>query len=210
MHGGVAQASPEFLGGSGERGASGNHGPEFPAEAAVNGAEAPPAAEEMFAFGRFEIALKFFEFATGCEVALDLILERFDEARNGDEHGYALVVNRADYFGGVECIEKHGCAAQNLGEENSEKLAEYVAERKEVEKSQRMKEAFPAAVTIDFFFEGFEVGEQVAVGEDDAARFGGGAGGEDDFDWIGALDGRGGKFRRLLSVRARDAGFRVR
>ena len=111
-------------------------------------------------------------------------------------------MNRADYFGGVERIEKHGCAAENLGQENSEKLAEYVAERKEVEKAQRMKEAFPAAVTIDFFFEGFEVGEQVAVGEDDAARFGRGAGGEDDFDWIGALDRRGGKFRRrFLCVR---------
>ena len=201
LHGGVAEASPEFLGGSGERGASGNYGPEFPAEAAVNGAEAPPAAEEMFAFGRFEIALKFFESAAGREIALDLILERFDEARHGDEDGHALVVNRADYFGGVERVEKHGCAAQNLREENSEKLAKYVAERKEVEKAQRVKEAFPTAVTIDFFFEGFEVGEQVAVGEDDAARFGGGAGGEDDFDGIGALDGRGGKFgRRFLCV----------
>ena len=44
LHGGVAEASPEFFGGSGERGASGNYGPEFPAEAAVNCAEAPPAA----------------------------------------------------------------------------------------------------------------------------------------------------------------------
>ena len=196
MHGGVAEASPEFLGGSGERGASGNYGPEFPAEAAVNRAEAPPAAEEMFAFGRFEIALEFFELAAGGEIALDLILERFDEARDGDEHGDTLVVNRADYFRGVERIEEHGCAAENLGEENSEKLAEDVAERKEVEKAQGMKEAFPAAVAVDFFFEGFEVGEQVAVGDDDAAGFGGGAGGEDDFYGIGALNRRGGKFRR--------------
>ena len=96
------------------------------------------------------------------------------------------------------------------GEENSEKLAEHVAERKEVEKSQRMKEAFPAAVAIDFFFEGFEIGEQVAVGEDDAAGFGRGAGGEDNFDGIGALNRRGGKFGSALPVRARDAGFRAR
>ena len=86
------------------------------------------------------------------------------------------------------------------GRKNSEKLAEYVAERKKVEKAQRMKEAFPAAVAIDFFFESFEVGEQVAVGEHDAAGFGGGAGGEDDFDGIGALDGRGGKFVDTLAV----------
>src|SRR5579862_49938 len=193
LHGGVAKASPEFLGGSGERGASGNYRPEFPAEAAVNYAKAPPAAEEMFAFGRFEIALKVFEFAAGCEIALDLILERFDEARDSDEHRYTLVVNRADHFRGVERVEEHRCAAQNLREENSEKLAEHVAERKEIEKAQRMKEAFPAAIAVDFFFEGFEVGEQVAVGEDDAAGLGRGAGGEDDFDRIGALNRRGGK-----------------
>ena len=206
LHGGVAEASPEFFGGSGERGASGNYGPEFPAEAAMNGAEAPPAAEEMFAFGRFEIALKFFEVAAGREIALDLILERFNEARDGDEHGHALAVNRADYFCRVKRIQEHGCAAQNLGEENSEKLAEDVAEGKEIEKPQRVKEAFPAAVAIDFFFEGFEVGEQVAVGEDDAAWFGGGAGGEDDFDGIGALDGRGGKFSRcFVCVRGTQA-----
>src|ERR1700758_24849 len=136
LHRGVAKASPEFLGGGGERGASGNYGPKFPAETAVNCAEAPPAAEEMFAFACFEIALKFFEISAGSEIALDLILERFDEARDGDEHGHALVVNRADYFGGVERVQKDGCAAQNLRQENSEKLAEHVTERKEVEKSQ--------------------------------------------------------------------------
>ena len=38
----------------------------------------------MFAFGRFEIALEFFEFAAGREIVLDLILERFDEAWDGD------------------------------------------------------------------------------------------------------------------------------
>ena len=71
----------------------------------------------MFAFGRFEITLEFFELAAGGEVALDLILERFDEARDGDEDRDALVVNRADYFGGIERIEEHRCAAQNLREE---------------------------------------------------------------------------------------------
>ena len=56
-----------------------------------------------------------------------------------------------------------------------------------------MEETFPATVTVDFFFEGFEVGEQVAVGDDDTARFGRGAGGEDNFYRIGALNRRGGK-----------------
>jgi len=207
LHCCVAEASPEFFGSNGERGASGNHGPEFPAEAAVNRAETPPAAEEMFTLGRFEIALKFFEIAAGREVALDLILERFDEARDGDEHGHALAVNRADYFRGVERIEEHGCAAQNLRKKNSEKLAEDVAERKEVEKAQGVKEAFPAAVTVDFSFECFEVGEEVAVGEDDAAGFGRGAGGEDNFDGIGALNWRGGKFRRRFLCLGGTKGF---
>ena len=121
---------------------------------------------------------------------VELVLERFYQARHSDEHGYALLVYCADHLGGIERVQKHGRTAQNLREKNSEKLAEYMAEWKKIEKSQWMKEAFPAAIAVDFFFEGFEDGEQVAVVEDDAARFRRGAGGEDDLYEIGSSNWR--------------------
>ncbi len=53
---------------------------------------------------------------------------------------------------------------------------------KQVKEPQRMDKSFVAAVSLDFFLDGLEIGEQVSVGEHDAARLGGGAGGEYDFD----------------------------
>ena len=51
---GVADALEEFFRGGGERGAAGDEGPEFPAEAAVNAAEEPGAAEEFPTVGGSE------------------------------------------------------------------------------------------------------------------------------------------------------------
>jgi len=48
-----------------------------------------------------------------------------------------------------------------------------MAERQQIQKSQRMKEALVAPVAVDFFFERFEVGEQVGVADHHAFRGGG-------------------------------------
>ena len=97
-------------------------------------------------------------------------------------------MNRANHFAGIQRVQEHRCGAKNLREENSEKLAEDVAQRQEIEKAQRMKDAFVAAVAREFFFDRSKIREKIAVREDDAARLRRGAGREDDFDWVGAPD----------------------
>ena len=80
----VPEAPPELFHFSRERGAAGNHRPEFPAEAPVNRAKAPPAAEKMLLIGGLQIALKFLKPAPRREIALDLIAHGFNEPRHGD------------------------------------------------------------------------------------------------------------------------------
>ena len=63
---------------------------------------------------RAEIALKFFGPPARSEVALDLIAQRFDQSRHGDQHGHALVSNRAHHFGGIQRVEKNRRGAENL------------------------------------------------------------------------------------------------
>ena len=56
---GKAQSSPKFLGSAIERRATGDEGPEFPSELAMDAAENPPAAQEMLAFSGSEGVAKF-------------------------------------------------------------------------------------------------------------------------------------------------------
>ena len=55
---GEAEASPEFFAFAVEGGAAGDEGPEFPSELAVNAAEDPPAAQEVFALSGGECLLE--------------------------------------------------------------------------------------------------------------------------------------------------------
>ena len=51
-----------------------------------------------------------------------------------------------------------------------------------------MHEALIFQIALDLLFQRGNVGQHVAVGDDDAFRFGGGAGGEDDFEGVFAAD----------------------
>src|SRR5580658_6141510 len=202
----VTEPRPELFGCGGERGAAGNHRPEFPPETPANLSEAPPPLQEMFAIGRLVIAPKFLELPARREIAFDLVAQRFNQARHRDEHGDTLVVNRPNHFSGIESVDKNRGPAENLRQEHSQQLAEDVTQRQKVEKAERVKEPLVAPVAIDFSFEGFEVREKVPVSENNAARFCGGSRGEDDFDRVaargrsGAESFRGGARRERAEV----------
>src|SRR4029077_15509869 len=98
----------------------------------------------MLALGLVEIAVKFFELSRGSKITLDLVLQRFNQARHADEHRHAFVVNRTYDLRRIERVQRHRRAAENLRQENSQKLAEHMAERQQIQKSQRMKEALIA------------------------------------------------------------------
>ena len=56
-----------------------------------------------------------------------------------------------------------------------------MAERKQVEETERMNEPLVAKILLDFLFESLDICQDVSVRDDNAARFRGRAGSEDDF-----------------------------
>src|SRR5262249_50658992 len=70
-----AESTPELFGVFIERGAAGDHRPEFPAELVVHATEAPPAPPEVLAFGLLELCLKPFLASRRFEVADDLLFK---------------------------------------------------------------------------------------------------------------------------------------
>ena len=75
------------------------------------------------------------------EIAFDFLLQRIDEARNGDEHGDALAVDGGHDLGRIERIFKDDSRAQKRRQKNSEELSEDVAQREKIQKAYGMKPA---------------------------------------------------------------------
>src|ERR1035441_7684380 len=82
---GISQAMPEFFSLAIEGGAAADHGPEFPSELAADVAEGPPASQKMLALGGIEARGKILAGASGLEIAFDLLLQRLDQDRTGDQ-----------------------------------------------------------------------------------------------------------------------------
>ena len=119
--------------------------------------------------------------------------ERIEHAGDGDEGGGAFAFDRAGDFGGIGGVFEDDCGAEQWWNEESHELAEDVAERDERDETERVKPLFVLAVRVDAALERLEIGEEVSVGEDDTARFPGGAGGEEDLRDVVAGDGFVGK-----------------
>ena len=100
--------------------------------------------------------------------------------RDGDERGGAFALHGAQDFGGIcRRLEDDSGAEQRRNEDRYE-LSKDVAEWNERDETERVKPALVFAIRIDAAFKRLEIGEEVAVREDDAARLGGGAGGEEN------------------------------
>ena len=184
---------PEFFGLTIEGGATADDGPELPSELAAQVSESPPAVQKVLALGGGVTGGKALTGAGIFQIAFDLLLQRLDHARDGYQHRDALPANRPHDFGGVECVFENDGAAQQRGKKNSEELAEDVAQRQQVQKPNWMHEPLVLQIFSDFGFDRDEVADHVGVGEHDSLGLGRGAGGEDDFEWVGGLNLRGTK-----------------
>jgi hypothetical protein len=129
LNDGVTEAAPEFLRFGRQRSASRDQCPEFLTKARVNAAETPPAPQEFLAIRALEIAAKFPHLALGLQISLELVAQRFDQSWHGNEDRDTLAANRSGDVAGAQRIEKDRCAAENLRDEDSEHLAEDVAQR---------------------------------------------------------------------------------
>src|ERR1700719_4368484 len=96
--------------------------------------------------------------------------QRFDKSRDCDQNRDTLLTNHIDQAGRLEGIDKDYRPRQERRYEYSQHLAEDVAQRKEVQKSQRMKDSLIAEVFLNLTPNRLDVGKDVAVRNHDAAR----------------------------------------
>src|SRR6185312_9269996 len=195
LNDGVPETCPKRLRFGGQRGASRHHGEKSPAEAAADRAKAPPPAKKMDVSGSIEGVPKFFQFAAGLKIALDLAAQRLDQTGHCNESHDVLTANFTDHLCGVQRVHEVDRCAEYLRKKNSKKLAKDVAQRKQIEYADRMEETFIAAVMFEFGCNRRNVGENISVRKHNAARFGCRAGREDNLHGIVLSGG----YRREIS-----------
>jgi hypothetical protein len=133
----------------------------------MNVSEGPPVSQKVTAFGSGELSVgesfvvreflaECFEYAWDCYDDVDLLL-----LDDGDDLRW-LVRFAEVHFG-----------ANQLGNKDGHHLSEDVAQWQQAEEAQWMYESFPACVFAEFFFDGSDVREQVAMCETDAFGLGG-------------------------------------
>ena len=86
-------------------------------------------------------------------------------------------------------IFEDDCRAEQRRDEQGHELAEDVAERNQRDEAQRMKPLLVFAIGIDAAFERLEIRQEIAVGQNDAARLAGRAGREENLREVISRDG---------------------
>ena len=126
-------------------------------------------------------------------VRVDLPLDRrtqsVEHARNGDKGGGALAFEGTENFRGLLGVLEDNRGADERGHEERHELAEDMAQRNDRNEAQRMKPALVFTILGDALFQWFEIREEIAVGQNNAPRLAGGAGGEEDLRDMAARDG---------------------
>src|SRR5262249_51679514 len=149
----------------------------------MNFAEAPPAPEKFFIFGSGKSRTHLIG-----ELALDPLLQRFDYSRHRHEHGDSFPLDGGNHFARVQAVLKNHCSPDQRRNEHGHELAEDVAQRKQIEKTYGMKNAFVFEVLGNLALDWIQAGQQVAMREHHTARFGRGARGKDDLSSVVAAE----------------------
>src|SRR5580698_4842892 len=163
----------------------------------MNAPEPPPAPQKMLLFRALVAFVESLRTAVMLHLAQDFALQRFDESRNRNEHGNALVANHVNQVGRLQRIAEDQGARQKRRNEYSQHLAEHVAQRKQIQETQRMKKSLVAKIFLDLTLDRFDIGKHVAVRDHHAARLGRGARSEDDLQRIWARESRRRVGRRI-------------
>ena len=96
---------------------------------------------------------------------------------------------RAENFRRLLGIFEDDRGAEERRHEERHELAEDVAQRNDGDEAQRVKPALVFSVLGDALFQWFEIREEIAVGQDNATRLAGGAGGEENLRDMAAGNG---------------------
>src|SRR5437764_13840487 len=109
-----------------------------------------------------------------------MFAQDFQNLRDRNQDGDAARVDLADDLFRTVARHEDDDAREHGRDEGGHGLAEHMAEREKVQETDGEKGAAVFEIFLDFALHRDDVGDDVAVGDDDAFGLGGGAGGEDD------------------------------
>ena len=102
------------------------------------------------------------------EIALDLFLQRLQHARHRDQNRNPLASNGADDLAWFQAVLKNYRPAHELRKKNPQKLPEDVAQRQQVQKANRVDEAFVLEILLNLRLQRCHVRENIAMRDDNA------------------------------------------
>src|SRR5713101_8917825 len=148
----------------------------------------PPSLQDVLVLSREQFPIERFAFASSLVVAFDLVAESVEHPRHADDHRYAMLLNSINDLRRIQRALKEHLAGEYLRHEDTHELPEYVTERKQVQKSYWVNNAFVFEVLLNLRFERVDVGEHVSMGEAHAFRLGGSARSENDLGKVAVDD----------------------
>src|SRR5258708_11655800 len=174
----------------------------------MDAAEAPGAAEEWLGFGCGTVFVEPNAPAARVDCPFECGTQKIEHARHGNQKCRALAFDGAQNFTGIGGIFENYRGAEERRNEKGHELSEDVAERHQRDEAERMKRALVFQVGLRAAFDGFEVGEKISVRENDTARLGCGAGGEEDLrDVLAGARGAGeGVLKRPEGLKGESVG----
>src|SRR5262249_43036424 len=138
---------------------------------------------------------KFFMFGSGKsrthligKLAFDPLLQRFDYSRHRHQHGYSLALDGGNHFARVQAVLKDHCSPDQRRNEHGHELSEDVAQRKQIEETDGMENAFVFEVLGNLALDWIQTGQQVAMREHYTARFSRGPGGKNNLGSVVAAE----------------------
>src|ERR1700733_5069999 len=158
-----SEPPPKFFALRIERSPSRDERPEVPTKLLMNPAEDDPPAQKMFTLCSDEFLLESCPLSAVFQVALDLLLQRLQDSRNAHQHRYPLTLDRIQDFRGLQFVLKDHSSTHQRRQEHPKKLAEDVAERKQIQKPYGMNEAFVLQILLHLAFERRDVRQHITV-----------------------------------------------
>ena len=177
-----SQSRPEFFELRIERRRPHHEAPELPSEQPVHSAIPPPAHQPVRLIR-----------ARAPRLGRDLqniLPHRFQNSRHRNQHRNAPLANLPGDLPRIVAVDEHGHARQHRRNERRHRLPEHVTQRKQIQEPDRRERPHVLEIFADLALDRHDVGQDVAMRDDDALRLGGRARGEQDFGDIVARDRR--------------------
>src|SRR6185369_4348748 len=131
-----------------------------------------PSSQEMLAFSRGQFSVEKVTLTSRFIVTFDFVAQCFKYSRHSYNHRYAVLFYSINDLRRIQRVLKEYFAAEQLRYEYPHELTEYVTQRDQVEKSQRVNEAFVLEIFPNLGFERIDVRKNILMSKADAFGLG--------------------------------------